>query len=207
VNVPATVACLGAAFLSGSIPYSWILARAKGVDLRRTGSGNAGATNLARACGKGWGLLGLLLDAVKGALPPLLVRLGVFGAPDGADLTMALAMAFAVLGHVYSPWLGFRGGKGVATTLGALLVIAPATVGIGFAVFAAVLALGRIVSLASVCGALTLIPAVLILDAGRLPVAVAVVLVALFIVAKHASNLRRLFRGEEKRFGGGRGDA
>jgi glycerol-3-phosphate acyltransferase PlsY len=202
----SVAAYLTLGFLSGSIPYSWVLGRVRGVDLRRIGSGNAGATNLARACGKKWGALGLLLDAAKGVLPPLLVRAAAFGAPSDPDLMMSLSMVCAVLGHVYSPWLGFRGGKGVATTLGALLVIAPETVGIGLAVFAAVFAVGRIVSLASVSGAVSLVPAALLLETGRTSVQVLIALLALFIVAKHASNLQRLVRGEEKRFGGGRRD-
>lgn len=200
------VAYLILAFVSGSIPYSWLFGRLKGVDIRSIGSGNAGATNLARACGKGWGAAGLLLDAVKGALPLVLVRAGVFGASGDLDLCMSLSMVFAVLGHVYSPWLRFRGGKGVATTLGALLVLAPATVGIGLAVFAAVFAVWRYVSLASVCGAVSLIPAALLLENGRITVQAVITLVAVFIVVKHSSNIRRLLRGEEKRFGGGRRD-
>jgi acyl phosphate:glycerol-3-phosphate acyltransferase len=203
----SAVAYLSLAFLSGSVPYSWLLGRLRGVDLRHSGSGNAGATNLVRTCGRSWGGLGLLLDAAKGALPPLLVKLAVFGGvPGNLDLTMSLAMVFAVLGHVYSPWLGFRGGKGVATTLGALLVIAPETVGVGLVVFAAVFAAWRIVSLASVSGALSLVPAALLLESGRTAVEALIAAVAIFIVAKHASNLRRLIRGEEKRFGGGRRD-
>lgn len=202
MNLWPGVAYVILAFVSGSVPYSWMLGRLKGVDIRSTGSGNAGATNLARACGKGWGAAGLLLDAVKGALPPVLVRAGVFGAAGDPDLCMSLAMVFAVLGHVYSPWLRFRGGKGVATTLGALLVLAPGTVGIGLAVFAMVFAVWRFVSLASVCGAVSLIPAALFLENGRTTVQAVITLVAVFIVVKHSSNIRRLLRGEEKRFRG-----
>ena len=194
------------AFVSGSVPYSWLLGRLRGVDIRSVGSGNAGATNLARACGKSWGAVGLLLDALKGAFPLVMIRAGVFGVAEDPDLCMSLAMVMAVLGHVYSPWLRFRGGKGVATTLGALLVLAPGTVGIGLALFASVFAAWRYVSLASVCGAVGLIPAALFLESGRTTVQAVITLVSVFIVVKHSSNIRRLVRGEEKRFGGGRGD-
>ncbi|MGE4619345.1 MAG: glycerol-3-phosphate 1-O-acyltransferase PlsY [Planctomycetota bacterium] len=109
-----------AAFLSGSIPFTWCIARTRGIDLLTVGSGNPGATNLSRVVGKGYGALGLVLDVIKGALPVLVAQqLGL------NDIQSLLVGAMAVLGHCFSPFLLGRGGKGVATTGGALLALEP----------------------------------------------------------------------------------
>ncbi len=187
-------------FLSGSVPWSWLLGRLKGIDIRSEGSGNAGATNLMRVCGTGYGLVGLFLDALKGALPVLAAANGLLNVPPASDPVVALVAICAVLGHVFTPWLGFRGGKGVATALGVLLVLSPLSVATGVGVFVLILLLTRYVSLGSICAAVCMIPAVFLFDPGKVPVQVVMILVAVLIIVRHRSNIRRLLRDEERRF-------
>lgn len=187
-------------FLSGSVPWSWLLGRLKGVDIQSEGSGNAGATNLMRVCGTVYGIAGLLLDAVKGAIPVLVAANGLLNIPPASDLIVAMVAICAVLGHVFTPWLGFMGGKGVATTLGALLVLSPLAVATGVGVFVLILLLTRYVSLGSICAAVSMIPAVFLFDPGNVPVQAVMSLVAVLIILRHRPNIRRLLRGEESRF-------
>jgi len=191
-----------AAFLLGSVPCSFLIGRSRGVDLRARGSGNIGATNLTRSCGRGAGAAGLLLDAVKGALP--VAAAALVGAPAIVRAAAALA---AVAGHVFSPWLRFRGGKGVATGLGAVGALAPLPAAAALAVFLLVFAWTRIVSASSMAAAVALVPAVLVLGRpGAKPfAAVSCVAVALLILVRHASNISRLIRGTEGGLAGGRG--
>jgi len=193
---------LALAFLLGSIPFSQLVARLRGIDLRSVGSGNIGATNLARALGYGAGALGLLLDALKGAAAVALAR-----ALPGEATTPAiqsLAAVLAVAGHAFTPWLGFRGGKGVATGAGAFAVLAPWATLVSVLVFAVVVSLGRMVSLASVLAAAALPVAAFFLGAPR-PAIAAAAGVAALVVARHRENLVRLIRGTENRLGmGGR---
>lgn len=196
-----SAAVLAVAFLAGSVPFSWILGRFRGVDIRRRGSGNVGATNLLRTCGTGVGVLGLFLDALKGAAPVLLA-----GHMDMSLTIQSAAAVLAVVGHVLTPWLGFRGGKGAATALGSLLVLATWPVLASLGVFLLVLVVFRFVSLASLSAAVSLVPGSFLLMPGResLPVQVVCVLVALLVILRHLGNIRRLLRGEESRFSLGR---
>ena len=187
-------------FLSGSVPWSWLLGRLKGVDIQSEGSGNAGATNLMRVCGTGYGIAGLFLDVVKGAIPVLVAANGLLNIPPASDPIVAMVAICAVLGHVFTPWLGFRGGKGVATALGVMLVLSPLAVATGVGVFVLTLFLARYVSLSSICAAVCMIPAVFLFDPGKLPVQVVISLVAVLIILRHRQNIRRLLRGEESRF-------
>jgi glycerol-3-phosphate acyltransferase PlsY len=190
-----------AAFLTGSIPWSYIIGRMKGADIRRSGSGNTGATNLFRVCGRGAGLTGLVLDAAKGAVPVLAASRGVMQlAPPAGDWIVAVSGICAVLGHVFSPWLRFRGGKGVATTLGVLLVLSPLSLLAGVLVFAVVLLATRYVSLGSISAALAVVPAVFVFQPGSLPVQVIICVVAALILVRHRSNIVKLLKGEENRF-------
>ena len=192
-----TLEVVAVAYLIGSIPFSFLVARAFGVhDVRRVGSGNVGATNVLRSAGKAAGALALALDVGKGAAAAVLAE-GL--APGEAALPAAAAVA-AVVGHMFPVWLRFRGGKGVATGLGAFAPLAPtAALGAIFA-FAVVALTTRFVSLGSVSGALVL-AALAVGLRGLDPVALAAVLSAALVVFRHRSNLRRILGGTERRAG------
>lgn len=196
-SMPRLLALLGAAYLIGSIPFSFLVARLFGVeDVRRVGSGNVGATNVLRSAGKGAGLLAFLLDAGKGALAAYLAGLveppGSVGPP--------LAALAAVVGHMYPVWLRFQGGKGVATGAGAFVPLALAVVVISCVVFAVVAAATRYVSLGSIAAATALGAFAFVL--GSPPaVAWAAATVGVLVIWKHRGNLRRLRDGTESRLG------
>lgn len=194
----ATAAALvGLAYLLGSISFAVLLVRLRsGRDIRSEGSGNAGATNVLRAHGKSLALAVAALDVAKGAVPVLLVRAVT------ADPKYAAAAAFAaVLGHVFPIFYGFRGGKGVATAVGAFAALAPLPLLVCLGIFIVVVALTRYVSLGSVVS-MALLPAVCgaVFHSPR-PVVFAAAATAVLIVVKHRDNLRRLARGEERRLG------
>jgi len=189
------------AFLSGSIPWSWILGKFRGIDIRQEGSGNTGATNLFRVCGRGVGMVGLFLDAIKGVLPIVAAKYGIAGFTHPAgQWALAAASIVAVLGHVFSPWLGFSGGKGVATALGVLLVLSPLTVALALGVFILSLSITRYVSFGSISAALVMIPSVFFLEPGNHSVQMVICLFAVIIIVRHKSNITRLLKGEENRF-------
>jgi glycerol-3-phosphate acyltransferase PlsY len=202
------------AYLLGSIPFGYLLVRAfRGHDIRESGSGNIGATNVARAA-PGLGVLTLVLDAGKGALAVLaavallgyaehgsLVRFG-WEAIERAQPAVSLAALLAVAGHVFPPWLKFRGGKGVATGAGAFLMLVPKVILVALGVFLLVVAVFRYVALASVV-AVAAVPvlAYLTRPPGSSPAALsAMCATAVLVVARHHKNLRRLFAGSEPRF-------
>jgi acyl phosphate:glycerol-3-phosphate acyltransferase len=183
--------CLGA-FLCGSIPFGLLLVKLAGKgDVRAHGSGNIGATNVSRVGGKALGVLTLALDILKGFLPVLLAKQGGAGEP-----VLALLALSAVLGHVFTPWLKFKGGKGVATALGVALAFRAAMVLPALGLFIALLLAFRYVSLGSVMAALAL-PLVLawkgVPPAALLPWAG----ISLLVIAKHHENIRRLLKGTE----------
>ena len=183
--------CLGA-FLCGSIPFGLVLVKLAGKgDIREHGSGNIGATNVSRVGGKALGIVTLLLDIAKGFLPVFLGKqLG------WSESVLSLLALSAVLGHVFTPWLKFQGGKGVATALGVALAFRAAMVLPALGLFIALVLVFRYVSLGSVMAALALplilawrgaTPVVLILWAG----------ISLIVIAKHHENIRRLLKGTE----------
>lgn len=187
------------AFFLGSIPFGYLLYRLRtGGDIRQAGSGNIGATNVLRTAGARLGALTLALDAVKGWLA---LWLALRWAP-GAETVIAAALLAVILGHLFSPWLGFRGGKGVATALGAFLALAPWELLAAVAVFVLVLAGWRYVSLASVCACAAL-PALLLAGWGGQAAAirVAAVVAGALIIARHRGNLARLRAGTEAKIG------
>jgi glycerol-3-phosphate acyltransferase PlsY len=188
---------LGGFFL-GAVPFSWIIGRARGFDLRREGSGNPGATNLLRVCGRLDGAVGLVLDTVKGAVPLLAAR-AVAG--SGEVLLLSGVAAVTVLGHVYTPYLRFSGGKGVATSLGALAALAPVPSAAALGIFLVVLLTTGMVSAASIAAAAALVPAVFLFRGGGadIPVQAVCCLVAVLVVYRHRANISRILRGEEKR--------
>jgi glycerol-3-phosphate acyltransferase PlsY len=191
--VPALV--LIGAYLVGSIPFSYLVAKWRGIDLRTVGSGNVGATNVMRSAGVVPGLVAFVLDAAKGAVAALLAQ----WLTPSAQLPAAAAAA-AVLGHVFPVWLGFRGGKGVATGAGAFVPLAPFAAGLAVATFAVVLAASRYVSLGSIVGATTLAVAAFVTQ-GNPAVAWSAAFCSTLIVAKHQDNIGRLRRGDERRLG------
>jgi glycerol-3-phosphate acyltransferase PlsY len=181
------------AYLLGSIPTGLLLARRAGIDPRRSGSGNIGATNVARSAGVRIGLATLAGDATKGALPVMTARWLGLGEPLAASAGVA-----AVIGHIAPIGLRFRGGKGVATALGALSVLAPWTAAACVAVFAGVAWRHRLVSLASILATITA-PAVLLATGAPAGTTTAMAVVAVLIVLRHHENLRRLMAGTEPR--------
>lgn len=188
------LALLGAAYLVGSIPFGVIIAsRFAGLDVRKLGSGNIGATNVARVAGRKLGLLVLLLDALKGFAPTLAARLLV---PDLPWLHVGVGAA-ALLGHIYPIYLRLSGGKGVATAFGVFLVLLPVPVAAGLAVFAALFATRRIVSAASMAAACT-VSAVAVARYGLGPYSYLALFATAMILWRHRSNIRRIVRREEK---------
>ena len=184
------------AFLLGAVPFGVVVARARGVNLREIGSGNIGATNAARAMGKKLGVLVLVLDVLTGFAPTLAVRLLLPPADPRFDLWIGATMVAAVLGHVFTPFLRFRGGKGVATGLGVMLAACPLAGLIGGAVYAGLYAAFRISSLGSLAGSLAAPLAMLLLGQPR-PRWLAGLAVFVIILCKHHDNIRRLVRREE----------
>ena len=191
----SALALVLAGYLFGSIPFGVLVARAlRGVDVRASGSGNIGATNVARVAGVGPGLLVLGLDAAKGALAVLLARALLPGAP----VVHALSGLAAVLGHVFPFSLGFRGGKGVATALGVLSLLVPAAALAGVLAYALVFGVSRISSLGSLVAGPAAVAASVVWPGTRLAVGLTSVLFAL-ILFTHRGNIRRLLGHSEGR--------
>jgi acyl phosphate:glycerol-3-phosphate acyltransferase len=189
----ATVALLS--YLLGSIPSGFIVGKMSGLDVRTAGSGNIGATNVARLLGRGRGFLTLLADAAKGFVPVLVAQQLNF-----SDAATALVAAAAFLGHLYPAFLRFKGGKGVATALGALLASAPVIVLALLGIFGAVVAITRLVSLASMIAALAA-PFLLWLFFRPTPLVALAFFFAAMIILRHRANISRLMAGTEPRFG------
>lgn len=192
-----TVLALGLGFLLGSLPCGFWLARAKGVDIRKKGSGNIGATNVGRILGKEWGYLVFALDALKGWLAVWLAAEFLQAGDTGSVLT---GMA-AVAGHVFSPWLNFKGGKGVATSAGVLLGLAPAVLIWTAAIWGISFAVKRIVSISSLLAATAFPFLVMWLEPGRHALLLVAFVLAGLVWYRHRDNLQRLVQGTENGFG------
>ena len=187
---------LGLAFLLGSLPFGFWLGRFKGVDVRTRGSGNIGATNVGRILGKGWGYLVFVLDFTKGWVAVWLSR----NIGDPADLWVVSAGLAAVLGHVFTPWVGFRGGKGVATSAGVLLALTPMVGLLVAAVWGGTFLVSRIVSVASLLAATVFPLLVHQLDPGRPALQWLAWVLALIVWIRHRDNVKRLIEGKENGF-------
>lgn len=217
------------AFLLGSIPFGLLISKAKGVDIRQHGSGNIGATNVLRVMGKKYGISCLLLDMFKGLVPTLLaISLIRFPhQPDGNSLEFLLPLAksdnsqltaqilqvvtglMAILGHNYSPWVGFKGGKGIATSAGVVIALMPAAILILLLIWVAAFLITRYVSVASIL-AVGILPFITLWGSwhhGRIqdgtwnkPLFVFSLVIAILGVWKHRSNIHRLINGTENRF-------
>jgi len=184
------------AFFLGSLPFGQWLALARGVDLRKQGSGNTGATNVGRVLGKKWGILVFVLDLGKGWIAVALAK-SVGNLPETWSIAVGV---FAVLGHVFSPWLGFRGGKGVATSAGILIGLAPwVALGVALLWFLA-FQMSRTVSVASLCAATAFPLFVFWLMPDQKVFQWISLGMAVLVWFRHRDNLKRLLQGKENRF-------
>lgn len=179
-------------YLIGSIPFGLLFSRLKGVDPRKEGSGNIGATNVARTAGKTLGVLTLLADGAKGAVPVLLAS-NAFGREWAS-----LCGLCCFLGHLFPPYLRFRGGKGVATAFGVFLALTPLGALLAAAIFILGVAFSRVVSIGSMAGAL-LLPFYVYFREGENPLFWTSLIVSLLILLRHKANIQRLLKGTEHR--------
>jgi acyl phosphate:glycerol-3-phosphate acyltransferase len=198
-------------YLLGAVPFGMIIAAAHGIDLRKVGSGNIGATNLSRALGKNWGYFCFALDAAKGLVPMLIAKTFLVSSPAVADLFLWLACGLAaILGHIFPIYLRFKGGKGVATSFGVALGLYPyytIPAILAFAVWLIVFLIWRYVSLASIIAALVF-PLTLLLGivfvgtwnfASLWPLIIAAAAIPLMVILRHRQNISRLLSGTENK--------
>jgi glycerol-3-phosphate acyltransferase PlsY len=190
-------------YVVGGVPFGYIIGRINGVDVRDHGSGNIGATNVLRVCGKKAGITCLVLDISKGFFPVFLVSQQF---PDLAAAPL-LAIAGTVTGHCWTPYLGFKGGKGIATSTGAVLAVSPLVIGTAILLWMLLFFTVRYVSLASIVGAVSLPVSALIYNAIpavdaplNIPIFILFCLLAAITIFRHRSNIRRLMDGTEPRF-------
>ncbi|MCF7818626.1 MAG: glycerol-3-phosphate 1-O-acyltransferase PlsY [Kiritimatiellales bacterium] len=184
------------AYLFGAIPFGLLVAKSRGIDIRKQGSGNIGATNVFRCVGKGWGIFTFVLDALKGFIPAFVFPL--LGKLD--DEYGVLFGITAIIGHSFPVYLKFKGGKGVATSAGMLLGIAPLAVGVGFLCWVVCMVVSRYVSLSSIVATVVVAAMVWIQDQG-LVVNIALTALAALVIWLHRANIKRLLNGTESRFG------
>ncbi len=192
------------AYLLGSIPTGYLVARARGIDIRAVGSGNIGAANAFRMLGKPAGILVLVVDGLKGfaacswladfVVQPFAV------APDKIECVKIVAGIAAVLGHNYTCWLKFKGGKGIATSAGVYFALAPLVAGIALGVWIVVFALGRYISVASIAAAVAL-PTAVWLTPNSLTLRIGTTALGLLAIYPHKGNIQRLLNGTEQRLG------
>src|SRR5439155_25873340 len=201
-------AVIAGSYLLGSIPFGYLAGQIAGIDVRKTGSGNIGATNVVRVLGKRYGYPVFALDVLKGFGA---VKIAMLVAPAGRspewsspEIVGILAAMSSILGHLYPPWLKFKGGKGVATSAGALLALTPVATLIGVAIWVIVFWLTRYVSLASITAAVVLPIVILVVSSQdqnkRKPLVYSSACVAAVVIWRHRSNLSRLMSGTEPRF-------
>lgn len=195
------IALLVGAYFLGSIPVGYLVARAKGIDIMSRGSGNIGATNVMRELGRTAGLIVFVLDALKGYIPAAVAHYA-FERPDwlGSSQEFAfIAGAFAILGHCLSPFLGFKGGKGVATSLGVIIGTSPLLAGTIFGIFLLMLLFTRYVSLSSIV-AVTALPILGWVYKDPATLIGAYIALMLLVIYRHRSNIERLRNGTERKF-------
>jgi len=185
---------IAGAYIAGSIPFGMVLARVKGIDLRSVGSGNIGATNVARAMGKGWAIAVLAADAAKGFVP---VWLG--SRLEMTPAVVALAGGAAILGHMFTLFLRGRGGKGVATSLGVALALSPLAALIGFGAYLVIFAVSRLSSLGSLLGVWTFSLLYVLREGPPRPLMALALGGAALVTLRHRENIARLVHGQEKK--------
>jgi len=199
-NIPLTIALMALAYLLGSVPFSYLVARLNGIDLHQVGSGNIGGANVWRSCGFGPFVIAAAGDILKGVLPTL-VALHIAKLSPGEVMLVGVA---AILGHTFSIFLKFTGGKAVATSTGVLLAVAPVLMLFGVVAWLIAFALTRMSSVGSLTGAaVELVLAAVLYVGGQLPLAYAIFIwvAGIFIVYLHRENIQRLLAGTENRFG------
>ena len=193
-----TIATMIGAYLIGAIPFGYLIGRMRGVDVRLVGSKNIGATNVFRTVGKAWGLVAFALDFLKGFIPTLLAVRGVIPCP-------AIAVGVAcVVGHMLTPYMKFKGGKGVATAFGMLVALVPALVGVAFLVFIVFFASSHYISLGSIMAAAFLAVGVWFKwlgcpGADNIQQAALIAAIATFVIWKHRANIARIATGTENK--------
>ncbi len=191
----------GVAFLIGSIPFGYLIGRTAGVDVRTHGSGNIGATNVGRVLGKKWGLFVFFLDFLKGYVPLLLAYGGLVGKDPGPVPIIILVWGLAViLGHNYTPWLKFRGGKGIATSAGVVCALIPQTGLASIALWILLILTTRYVSVASMGAALSLLLCTIALDGSHLEHFIFGCAVCVLSLWRHRANISRLRAGTEPKW-------
>ena len=183
-------------YLAGAIPFGLLFSRMAGKDVRREGSGNIGATNVNRVLGKKLGILTLCCDVAKGFLPVFVASL-FLPVGENWELLVGLCGLAAVLGHMFSIYLGFKGGKGVATALGVFLFFSPWSIVLALVLFIAVVGISGFVSAGSLAAS-GMIPFFILILGGSLSTFFCAAVIAILIWIKHGSNIGRLRRGEEK---------
>lgn len=196
MNILIALVCIAGSYLIGSIPFGLLFSKGSGIDIRTQGSKNIGATNVTRLLGKKVGAMTLACDMLKGLLPMFITALVVEN-DSGRDLIIALCGAASVLGHMFPVYLRFKGGKGVATALGAFLYLAPLAVIGCIAVFAFSVALSGFVSLGSLLGSMSMLVWLLVLQVPTWKLGLAGFIVAMIWI-KHRENISRLLSGTEK---------
>ncbi len=190
-----------AAYILGSIPTSYIMGKLiKGIDIRDFGSGNVGATNALRILGTKVGIFTLFIDIGKGFLA---VNIARFIIPEPTDLLIISTGLFAILGHIFTVFLSFKGGKGVATSAGVFIALVPIPVALALIVFIITVWISKFVSLGSILGALTLFTSELVINIrnsfSELEILVFTFIIALFIIIRHKANIHRLLNGNENK--------
>lgn len=194
---------LGGSFLTGGIPFGYIAGKIAGIDIREHGSKNIGATNVFRVLGAKWGIPVFTLDALKGVIPTLLAWWSVNDSSIlSNDVLAGLSGLAAVLGHTFTPFLNFKGGKGVATSTGFMAALLPVPLLIVAVTWWVVFAIGRMVSLASLLAVVVLPIATVLLYPGRWFLIGLTTMIAMLVFITHRTNIQRLIAGKENRFGG-----
>jgi glycerol-3-phosphate acyltransferase PlsY len=205
VPVLAYIVVAVTAYLLGSIPTGFLVARAKGIDIQKSGSGNIGATNAMRVLGKPAGIFVLLVDCAKGFaaakwLPVLILKISNIAAADEIESLSIVAGILAVLGHNYTCWLKFKGGKGVATSAGVFLALAPVALGFALAAFILAVFITRYASVGSIVAAMVL-PVAVWFTRDSLILRIVTIALSSLAIFKHRKNIQRLIAGTESRLG------
>ncbi len=197
--------------LVGSIPAGYLLGRLRGIDIRQHGSGNIGATNVWRVMGWKWGLPAFIFDFLKGFLPLYLLRVYVIPASSSWQTALLLVLCglAAILGHNYTPWLGFKGGKGIATSAGVLAALMPPVLAGALSLWIVSTLITRMVSVGSILAALSLVPLAWYFYSDQWVYLGLALLAAILAIVRHRSNIQRLLKGTESRieFGSKKKDA